>query len=135
MRYKFLSHTADVKFRAYGKNLNIAFGNSAVAMFKAMYPRRVECKTKKKIKVNGNDLESLLYNFLEELLVLLDSNGFFLSKTSVKIDEEKISLEAEVFGDMASNYEISLQVKAVTFNEMVIKKTKGEYLCQVVLDV
>lgn len=135
MKYKFLSHTADVKFRAYGKTLNSAFENSALAMFKTMYPEKVKNKIEKKIKVKGKDFESLLYNFLEELLILLDSKDFFLSKVKVKIDKKTFSLEAIVYGDSTKNYEISLQVKAITYNEMVIKQIDGEYVCQVVLDV
>ena len=135
MNYKFLKHTADVKFRAYGKNLNEAFANSAVAMFKSMYSGKLENKLKKEINISGKDLESLLYNFLEELLVLLDSKGFFLSKVRVKVNEKNLSLKAVVVGDLASRHNISLQVKAVTYNEMFIKKIKEEYVCQVVLDV
>ena len=53
VKFKFLKHTADVKFRAYGKNLNELFENSSLAMFKAMYDGRVKSKKRKKIKVRG----------------------------------------------------------------------------------
>jgi len=135
MNYKFLKHTADVKFRAFGKTLNKSFENSAIAMFKAMFDKRVKTKVKKQIKVNGKDLENLLYNFLEDLIVLLDSVDFFLSKVKVKINEKDMSLVASVEGDKAHNYPISLQVKAVTYNNMFVKKIKGQWVCQVVLDV
>lgn len=152
MKYKYLEHTADIKFQAFGKTLAEAFENSAYAMFNAMHEGRVAGKLKKKIKVKGKDLESLLYNFLEELLFLLDSENFFLSKIKVKIDEKKLLLEAEAFGDEAKNYEIHLDVKAVTYNEMFVKQEKAKlfgvpktkkflrqeknkYICQVVIDV
>jgi len=135
MKFKFLKHTADVKFQSFGRSLNEAFENAALAMFMTMYKGKVKAKEKKKIKVKGKDLESLLYNFLEELLFLLDSEGFFLSSVIVKIDEKKLELEAEVMGDEARNYEISLDVKAVTYNEMFVKKIKDNFVCQVVLDV
>ena len=135
MKYEFLEHTADVKYRAYGKTLSSCFSNSAIAMFKAMYSEKIENKIKKKIKVSGKDLERLLYNFLEELLILLDSENFFVSKIKVQVDKKKLELTADVFGDDASKYEIGLQVKAVTYNEMFVKKLKGEYVSQVVLDV
>ena len=32
MKHKFLPHTADVKFRAYGKSLEEAFSNAALAL-------------------------------------------------------------------------------------------------------
>ena len=133
MEYKFLRHTADVKFRAYGATLNRCFENAAVAMFKAMYPEEIKSKIKKSFSVEGRDREGLLYNFLEELLVLMDGEGFFVSKVKVRIDGLK--LVAKVEGDDVSNYDVSLQVKAVTYNEMVVKCVKEGFMCQVVLDV
>lgn len=140
MRYKFLPHTADIKFNAYGKSMNEAFENSAYAMFNAMFGGKIKPKITKKIKASGKDAEELLYNFLEKLLVLLDADNFFLSKVKVKIIEgraggKKSTLEAELKGDDAGNYKIGLDVKAITYNEMFVKKDKGRVVCQVVVDV
>ena len=138
-KYKFLEHTADIKFQSCGETLNKAFENAGLAMFNAMYKEKVKSKIKKKIKVSGQDKENLLYNFLEELLFLLDSENFFTSEIKVKINEKKLELKAELKGDNAGNYSIGLDVKAVTYNEMFVKKEKVEgkemWVCQVVLDV
>jgi len=137
-KFKFLEHTADIKFQAFGKDLNEAFENSALAMFNAMSDKKINPKTKKKIKVNGKGLENLLYAFLEELLFLLDSKNFFVSKAKVNITEDKnkkFKLEAEVSGDSVKEYETKMDVKAVTYNEMFIKKVGNKWITQVVLDV
>ena len=136
-KFKFLEHTADVKFQAFGKSLNEAFENSALAMFNSMYSGKIKARIKKKIKISGKDYESLLYNFLEELLFLLDSKGFFLASCKVKIKpyKKKNELTAELSGDYTKNYKISLDVKAVTYNEMFVRKGKGKWICQVVIDV
>ena len=134
-KYIFLEHTADIKFQAFGKTLNEAFENSALAMVNAMYKSRVARKIKRKIFVKGKDFENLLYNFLEELIFLMDSENFFLSSCKVKIDEKKIILKAELLGDNAGNYKIGLDVKAITYNQMFVKKDKGKWVCQVVVDV
>lgn len=135
MKFKFLEHTADVKFQAFGKSLNEAFSNAAYAMFNVMYDGKVKAKVRKKFEVKGKDIESLLYNFLEELLFLLDSKNFFLSSIKVKINEKELKLKAEAFGDSVKNYSPSLDVKAVTYNEMFVKKERGRWIIQVVLDV
>ncbi len=135
-KYKYLEHTADIKFQAFGKTLAEAFENSALAMFNTMYSGKIMPKIKKKINVSGKDLENLLYNFLEEFLFLLDSKGFFLSKIKkIRLDEKKLRLEAELTGDKAENYKIGLDVKAVTYNSMFVKKEKDGWVCQVVVDV
>jgi len=107
-------------------------------MFGSVSDDKIKSKKKFKFEVNGRDLESLLYNFLEELLFLFDTEEFFLSKVEkIKIDREKLKLEAEVSGDKAENYEIHLDVKAITYNEMFVKfeEKKKQWTAQVVLDV
>jgi SHS2 domain-containing protein len=133
MRYKFLKHTADVKFQAFGKTIEEAFGNSALAMFNSMSEDKIKERKKFKIKAKGDDYENLLYNFLEELLILFDSKHFFLAKIkSLKIKNKKLS--AEVVGDDAKNYELVGDIKAVTYNDMFVKKIKNKWVAQVVLD-
>lgn len=133
MKYKFLEHTADIKFQAFGSTIEKAFENSALAMFNAMSDDKIKSVKKKKIKVQGKDNESLLYNFLEELLFLLDTENFFLSRIKVKIKD--LSLTGEVFGDNVKNYETKVDVKAVTYNQMFVKKLGNKWVCQVVIDV
>ena len=69
MDYEYLDHTADAKFRAFGKTLEEAFENCAKATF-GILTEKQEIKTNidKGIKIKAKRLESLLYDFIEELL-------------------------------------------------------------------
>jgi len=123
-KFKFLEHTADIKFQAQGKSLEEAFENSALAMFGAMSDKKINPKIKKKIKVNGKDLENLIYNFLEELIFLLDSKNFFVSRTRVKI-EEPVNITYFVHGTTTDNEkDISSGWKDVNLSEIGIKQSK-----------
>jgi len=137
-KFKFIKHTADIKFQAFGKTKEECYKNAGLAFVKSMVDEDVNSVKKKKIKVEGKDEVSLLYNFLEELLVLLDSEEFVVGK----IDSLKISygkLEAEVSGDKASNYEFHIDVKAITYSEMFVKEKvidgRKIWVGQVVVDV
>ena len=135
-KYIYLDRTADGEFLAYGKSLEQAFANSALAMIGLMTRKKISDKIKKKIKVRGNDLKQLLYGFLEEILFLLDSEQFLLSKVKkIKIDEREFELEADITGDKAKNYETHGGVKAVTYNDMRIQKKKDKFVIQVVVDM
>ncbi len=135
MKFRFLKHTADIKFRAYGKSPREIFINSALALKKIISEDKIKGKKKKKIKVGGNDFEGLMYGFLEEFLVLFDSDNFILSKiVSLKFDKKNFKIDAEVLGDNSSDYENS-HVKAITYNEMFVKKIKDKWVSQVVVDV
>ena len=134
MKYRFLEHTADIKFQANGKTLNEVFENSALAV--SNYLSRGEAIKSAKCKIinlSGNDLESLFYNFLDELLYLLDAENFIVAKAKVTI--HGYNLQAELFGDKASNYKDLDHIKAATYAEMFIKKTSSGWQAQAVLDV
>lgn len=161
-KFRLLPHTADIKFRAYGRTIEEAFENSAYALIEIMCKDKVRDALITKMKVSGKDYESLLYNFLEEFLFLIDSEKFILNKINriSKIRENKegeYEITADLSGDDAKNYDFSNNVKAITYNEMFVKPPasldkefrtqkiqkgnsfsaheKQRWICQVVVDV
>ena len=137
MGYEFLDHTADVKFRASGKSVDEVFeeaGNALIQTIKGGVD--VKASLLKQISVHGDDLENLLYNFLEEFLFLLDAEDFLVSSVKeIAIDKEAFELKAVVVGDSAKNYKFTNDVKAVTYSEMKVYEKGGEFFSEVVLDV
>lgn len=145
-KYKFLQHTADFKFQAFGESLEKCFENAAYALAEIISGEKIKSASRKKIKVEGNDLENLLYNFLEEFLFLLDTDNFLFSAIKdLKIENAglgkklKYKLNAEVYGDNVKNYKTFTDVKAITYNQMFVRqkniKGKKMFVCQVVVDV
>lgn len=139
MTYHFLDHTADVKFAVEAEKLEDAFIESSKALREAICGNItiLEQETKK-IEIQGTNLENLLYKFLEEFLVLLDSEDFLLSTiSSLTIDKETFKLTATLTGDKADHYKFTNDVKAVTYSEMFVKfnEEKNIWQTQVVLDV
>lgn len=138
--YTFLKHTADIKFQAEGKTPEKCFENAAYALKEILTSQKVKTIKTQKISCTGKDFESLLYNFLEDFLFLLDSKKFIFSKISeidIKILKQGYKITAEIQGDSLKNYKLKTQVKAITYNDMFVKfndKTK-KYTCQVVVDV
>ena len=139
MTYHFLDHTADVKFIAEANTLENVFIDSAKALQESICGKItiLEQETKT-IELQGDNLENLLYKFLEEFLVLLDSQDFLFSKiTTLTIDPQTFKLDATITGDKTGNYKFTNDVKAVTYNEMIIEQNpeKKTWKTQVVLDV
>jgi SHS2 domain-containing protein len=138
-KYNYLEHTADAKFQAFGSNLEEAFENSAIAMISIMCdPAKVTANKEKEIDIEGKDLESLLYNFLEEILFILDSdNQIAGSIKTIKIKKlkERYSLKSVLLCDSASKYQFFGEVKAITYNSMFVKKQGKKFIVQVVVDL
>jgi len=138
-KYKFLEHTADAKFQAYGATLEEVFANAVLATVTLMWDwKKIEKKFERNVEVEGKDLKQLLASFLEEILYLLDSKNFLTGvaeKVSVKQDGSRYMLKALFKGDIYSDkYEIYGDVKAITYNEMKIEDRNG-FMVQVVVDM
>jgi len=139
-KFRFLEHTADAKFQAFGKTIEEAFANAALAVFSIMTDtEKIEQNVDVDFDVKGDDLKSLLVNFLGELLVLLDSDNFLLHTIKdIQIDkkEGKYLLLAAAVGDHYSDkYDTSGDVKAITYNDMEIREEPNNCMVQVVVDI
>lgn len=138
-RYRFLEHTADAKFQAFGKTLGDAFCNAALATASLMWDwEGIEQNVEHRVEIEGKDLLQLLCSFLEEIIYLLDSRSFLLGfPDNIKIEqkEKKYTLNALFKGDnFTEKYKIYGDVKAITYNEMEIE-SNDRFMVQVVVDI
>jgi len=137
-KFEFLDiTTADVCFVAYGKNLNELFSNSALAMFEVMInTKQVKSKIERKVRVNGTDLQSLMFSWLNELLVFVDSENIAFSDFKAEVDEKNFTLNAVCKGEKINTkkHETRTAVKACTYHQMKIEKNKI-WKTQVILDI
>jgi SHS2 domain-containing protein len=138
---KFLDHPSDVYVEVRAKSLKEAFALGGMAVYEVMTDvSRVRKKEKIEVTVEGFDLYSLLYNWLEELIYLFDSKGFLGSE--VKVEEvverdEGFKLKAVIIGERydANRHESKTAIKAATYHLMEIKREDDEYVVRFVLDI
>lgn len=138
MSYEILEHTADEKFRATGKSLEEAF-NEAVNAFAEIVADGESGSSTYRIEVESESLESLLFDFLDRLIVLQDTEGIIICGGDwVDIEEEKpgYRLEAQLHTDRIDPGGSYMDVKAPTYNEMKAEYSKGEgWVLEAVLDI
>ena len=142
-KFKFLEHTADIKFQAFGRSMEEVFKNSALATFESVHDKNVEKILTNEIKIQGTDKENLLYNFLDEIIFLFDAEKFLISEVrnlKIKKSENKgegsFELIGTLVGDSSEKYEIKEHIKSVTYHEMFVRENnEGQWIVQVVLDV
>ena len=132
-KFKFLEHVSDIYVAAYGKNLEEAFENVALAMFESMTNlSSVEQKIKFEVNVEGEDEESLLYNWLEKLLVKFEVDNFLFSRFKVyeiKQVNNMFKLKAEiVYGGGKSGIiilSLKLQAKPTKLEKVFPRRGKN----------
>lgn len=138
MKYKYLEHTADAMFEAYGNDVEEAFTNSAEAMFNILVDiNKVKQDKKIEFSVNADNYEKLLYDFLTELLFYLDTEFLLFTKFDLKIKKQikDYVLDCTAYGDLASKYDTKGDIKSITYNEMSIIKDKTGFKIRVVVDI
>ncbi len=137
-QYKYLPHTADVKFEAYGITLRDLFRNAALATCNAMYETAKVAETKSiKIDLRAENKEQLLHKFLEEILFRIDTEQMLFHDFRLMINEKQNSLRGELVGETidAEKHTIKALVKAITWHEFELKKTANGWKAIVIIDV
>jgi len=80
--YEYLDHTADVQIHSWGPSLSVAFEQAALAMMGYMTELHTveESGLVKSSNAEGEDIESLLFTFLNEVLFIFQVDFFCLQR-------------------------------------------------------
>lgn len=123
--YEYFDVTADIGFKAYGKNLNEAFENASLAMFNIITDTADVVPEKEiSFEITSEDEVSLLYDYLEELLFFHEVEFMLFSEFHVEIDDD-LHLQATIKGEPIDwdRHERKTEIKAITFHKMDVRKT------------
>ena len=143
MPYKFLEDLsiADAAFEATGATLKEVFESSALATTNTMIRNleAIEQKVSKKINVESDTVEMLLFNFLQELVFYKDAEQLVFSKFEIDMAPKgkKWKLSSVAWGEKLdmNKHQWVVDVKAVTLHQFELKETKDGWRAQVVLDI
>ena len=130
MGFEEVRHTADVAIRVWGTSLEELFRSAAAGMFVTMGTMG-KGEIERRVALEAGDLETLLVDWLSELLYLSETRGELYTDFEVQI-EPAWQLEATVrgyCGDVTGD-----KVKAVTYHGLSIKQADGNYTAIVVFD-
>lgn len=135
--FEILEHTADVGFRAWGNTPAELFENSALALMAiAAEADTIETLEERTISVTGHDYESVLVNFLEEILYLFDSVQF--AARVFHVDELTSQLvRARLKGQprVPGRHPWKVIVKAITYHGIEVAERNGRWESRVFVDV
>ncbi|ARM75953.1 archease [Acidianus manzaensis] len=136
-KFEFFDNTADVGIKAYGRTLEEAFENSALAVFEVMTnTSQVKPIEEREVEIDGIDLENLLYKWIESLLIFYDSELLVFSKFKVDIDQVNMKLHGIAWGEkFRDQFERRTLVKAMTYSLLSINKINDQYVITFVVDI
>uniref|UniRef100_A0A0K8TP52 Protein archease-like isoform x2 n=1 Tax=Tabanus bromius TaxID=304241 RepID=A0A0K8TP52_TABBR len=123
-KFEYLDHTADVQLHAWGSSLKEAFEQCGMAMFGYMTELPyVDIKHCYKIEAEADDIEGLLFHFLDELLFLFCAEPYLICrKLEIIKFESNNKIECLCYGEPfeIGKHPQGTEVKAITYSAMQI---------------
>ena len=129
MSYKLLDHATDAIIQVTARDLNEAFSVAGQAVADiTLDSRSVGSNEERRIAVTADDLQYLLFNWLEAVIYLLITEGFAINKIIATITKNKqYNLEATAQGEPIDlkKHGFKVEIKAPTFHEMEISQNSN----------
>lgn len=135
--FEVLEHTADVGLRAWGDSLAEMFVEAALGLEDLALDRSgIEQREQYPLDANGEDLEALLVNWLNEIVYCLDGKRVAIARISVSSMTEN-RVEAVAWGEKRDDqrHEPRLVIKAATYHQLRIACNQGRWSAEVYLDI
>ncbi len=141
--YRYLEEIAiaDVAFEAEGKTISELFESAGFAITNAMIRdlKQIERKIVKSFEVEAEDLEMLLFNFLQEIIFYKDAEQLLFNKFDLDIEhkEDRWFLRVKAYGEEIDpkKHETVVDVKAVSLHRFKVEETEKGWRATVIVDV
>jgi len=135
MSYEEISHTADVKIRARAKTLESLFSDAFEALMQVVYGKNRSGKQQTVIKVDARDSESLLADFLSEVLFVSEVEGLVFSRADITITGP--ALTAILYGEPfdPARHSEGTEVKGISYSGLSIREDTNGYILEILFDV
>ena len=134
--FEIVDHTADVGIIAYGADMKEAFANAAKGLFSLITELDdVEEAEYRDTEVSAPDQESLLVEWLNELIYLFDAENIIFRRFDITRLNNTV-LEARSYGCRvdSSRHKLKTGVKAATYHMLKIEQDNGGKV-QVLFDI
>lgn len=134
--WEHFAHQADIGIRGIGTTLEEAFAEAAYALMAVMCnPEKVRPLEKVSVRVQLEDRELLLTEWLNQILYEADTRKMFFSRFDVKIDGD--TLTGVLCGERMDpeRHEAAVEAKAATYQMLKVACEDGHWIAQCVVDV
>ncbi len=143
MSYTFLEDIAlaDIAFLATGETLEELFNAAGLAVTNVMVRTlsKVDERVTREFALESIDVETLLFNFMQELIYLKDVDLLLFCRYEISINPSShgYSLKAKAYGEGIDmkKHDLIVDVKAVTMHRFEVRRTEKGWQATVILDI
>jgi SHS2 domain-containing protein len=137
MGFEVLDISGDIGLRACGSSIDEAFVNAGIGMFSLITDvTKIQLTSEVFLDITGDSTESLLVNYLNELIFQFDAYGFTGGKIEI-LEMSDNFVKAKVVGESfdSSKHSRGLLIKAATYHNLKIEKADGIFIIDVIFDI
>ena len=137
MPYEQIEVTGDAGIKASGATLEEVFSAAAEGFYSLLTDTDKICEEKTiEVKAKGDSLESLIVNFLNELVFIFDTEGFAGKKVTVAMAGDT-EIFAKISGEEfdTEKHPRGLLVKAATYHRLKVENKNGRWEAEVIFDI
>lgn len=136
--YREIEHTADVGVELDASDLKSALESSAAAMFDMICDLGAvgdDWRTVVSVESRGGDEQNLLVRWLTELLYVHETEQVILGGFSItKLEADRITADVTGTKIDPARHSVRLEIKAVTYHDLMIRETRGRWVVRVIFD-
>ena len=135
MSFTELSHTADVRIRVIAESPDLLFSDAFLALMQTVFGEDRKGGITKELKVESGNLESLLLDFLSEVLFVCEVEGLVFSQTDISISGNTLTatLNGEPFD--RARHSSGTEVKGISYSGLAIVQDTNGYMADILFDV
>jgi len=135
MSFEELDHTADVLMRVRGATITEVFSDAGRAMFHVMYGSCEDRGVKRRFALEAEDLESLLIDYLSELLFITEVENTVFCTFDIDLRGTRLSavLKGEPFDP--ARHSAGTIVKGISYFGLEIVKEEEGYVVEIIFDI
>jgi SHS2 domain-containing protein len=135
MSFVEVPHTADVKIRATAATLEALFSDAFLALMLVQFGPDRKGGTRREITIDAEDRESLLADFLSEVLFVAEVDGLVFARAGIRIDGGRLAaiLDGEPFD--RNRHARGTEVKGISYSGLSITHDANGYTLDIVFDV
>jgi len=134
--YEVIEHTADIGIIARGSDPSALFSNAAAGMLSLLIDvDMLRQDVAREIGLEAGDRETLLVQWLNELLYIIYTEGLVLSKFDILIDGNRLAASCAGQELGLKDKRFKREIKAATYHNLEIAERDGEYYARIIFDI
>jgi SHS2 domain-containing protein len=135
--YETFEHTADLGLRVRAADLNTLFAEAATALFSVIVEdlTSIESRRQVAIRLEGDDREYLLFDWLKALLYHFDTEHLLFNRFDVVVSAD--GLTGTAWGESLdrARHVLDHEVKAITYHGLSVAQTTDGWQAEVIVDI